>query len=200
MRISRHATWKVYDRFHLRALLYFPFVLRRILLVAIAEVLTGACGRRVGSLPLPAQQSLDLGPDPGGLRGMVRMDDPDAGAFLVRDISSERGVSRWAFRSPELRFRVKDASHLKFAVEFTIPEVTFRVTGPVTVSCAVNGKTLATMRYGHAGEYRLEHAVPKGLVEAGQPIHVTFDANPRWVSPEDGAQLSFLLRSAGFTQ
>ena len=131
---------------------------------------------------------------------MVTMNDPDADDFLVRDISSERGVSRWAFRYPELRFRVKDARNLKFAMEFAIPDVTFRVTGPVTVSCAVNGKTLATMRYDHAGDYRLEHAVPKGLVEPGQPIRVTFVANPRWVSPEDGAQLSFLLHSAGFTQ
>jgi hypothetical protein len=186
--------------FHLRALLYCLFVLRRMLLVAIAGMLTGACGRRAGSFPLPAQQSLDLGPDPGGLRGMVKMDDPDAGAFLVRDISSERGPFRWAFRYPELRFRVKDARNLKFAVEFAIPDVTFRVTGPVTVSCAVNGKTLATMRCGRAGDYRMEHAVPDGMVEAGQPIHVTFQANPRWVSPDDGAELSFLLHSAGFAQ
>jgi hypothetical protein len=181
-------------------LLYCLFVLRRILLVAIAGVLAGACGRRVGSFLLPAQQSLDLGPDPGGLRGMVRMDDPDADVFLVRDISTQRGLSRWAFQNPELRFRVKDAHKLKFAVEFTVPDVTFRVTGPVTVSCAVNGKTLATMRCDHAGDYRLEHAVPEGLVEPRQPIRVTFDANPRWVSPDDGAQLSFLLRSAGFIQ
>jgi hypothetical protein len=149
---------------------------------------------------MPAQQSLDLGPDPGALRSVVRMDDPDADVFLVRDISPERGVSRWAFRNPELRLRVHDARNLKFAVEFAIPEVTFRVTGPVTVSCAVNGKTLATMRCDHAGEYRMEHAVPTGLVEPGQPIRVTFEANPRWISPDDGAQLSFLLRTAGVIQ
>jgi hypothetical protein len=186
--------------FHVRALLYFLFVVRRILLVAIAGILTGACGRRAGSFRVPAQQSLDLGPDPGGLRGMVKMDDPDADAFLVRDISPEHGVTRWAFLHPEMRLRVNDAGHLKFAMEFAIPDVTFRVTGPVTVSCAVNGKTLATMRCNHAGDYRLEHAVPKGLVEASRPIRVTFEANPRWVSPDDGAQLSFLLRSAGFIQ
>ena len=75
-------------------------------MVAIAGVLAGACGRRAGSFPLPAQQSLDLGPDPGELRGVVRMDDPDADAFLVRDISSERGIFRWAYLHPELRFRV----------------------------------------------------------------------------------------------
>ncbi len=86
--------------FHLRALLYFLFVagqfgigLRRRLLVVIAGGLTGACGRRAGSFPMPAQQSLDLGPDPGGLRSMVRMERvPDADTFLVRDISPEQGV------------------------------------------------------------------------------------------------------------
>ncbi len=128
------------------------------------------------------------------------MDDPDADAFLVRDISPEHGPTRWAFLHPELRFRLKDARHLKFAAEFAIPEVTFRVTGPVTVSCAVNGKTLVIIRCDHAGDYRVEHAVPNGLVEPGQVIRVTFEANPRWVSPDDGAQLSFLLRASGFTQ
>jgi hypothetical protein len=52
----------------------------------------------------------------------------------------------------------------------------------------------------HPGDYRLEHAVPDGLVEALKPVRITFDANPRWISPEDGAQLSFLLRSVSFTQ
>jgi len=127
------------------------------------------------------------------------MDDPDADAYLVRDISPEHRDTRWAFLHPELRLVVTEARHLKFAAEFAIPEVTFRVTGPVTVSCDVNGRRLATMRCDHAGDYRLEHSVPEGLVEARKPIRVTFEANPRWISPEDGAQLSFLLRSAGFT-
>ena len=149
---------------------------------------------------MPAQRSLDLGPDPGGLRPIVRMDDPDADEYLVRDISPERGVTRWAFRQPEVRVRVADTHHLKFTIEFAIPEVTFRVTGPVTVFCNVNGTRLAQIRCEHAGDYRLEQAVPEGWLEAGKPVRLSFEANPRWVSPEDGAQLSFLLRSAGFTQ
>lgn len=168
--------------------------------MVIAGVSTVGCGRQPGSFPVPAQKSVDLGPDPGVPRGMVKMDDPDADAFLVRDISPEHGETRWAFLHPELRLIVADARNLKFAVEFAIPAVTFRVTGPVTVSFGVNGKHLATMRCDHAGDYRLERAVPEGLVQARQAIRVTFEANPRWVSPEDGAQLSFLLRSVGFTQ
>jgi hypothetical protein len=95
---------------------------------------------------------------------------------------------------------VTDNRNLKFSMDFAIPAVTFRVTGPVTVSCAVNGKNLASIRCDHAGDYRLEKPVPAGWVEPGKPIQVTFEAKPRWISPDDGAQLSFLLRSAGFTQ
>jgi len=181
-------------------LLYFHFVNWGMLLMVIAGMSATGCGRQPGSFPVPTQKSIDLGPDPGVPRGMVRMDDPDADAFLVRDISPEHGATRWAFLHPELRLIVSDASHLKFAAEFAIPPVTFRVTGPVTVSVAVNGKPLGTMRCDHAGDYRLERAVPDGLVEARKETRVTFQADPRWVSPEDGAQLSFLLRSAGFTQ
>jgi hypothetical protein len=184
---------------HWSALVYCHFVYWGIVLVIVGGVSTTACGRQPGSFPPPPQRSLDLGPDPGGLRGIVHMDDPDADAFLVRDISPEPGRTRWAFLHPELRLSVTDAGNLRFAAEFAIPEVTFRVTGPVTVSYAVNGKTMETLRCDHAGDYRVGQAVPPGLVEARRPIRVTFEANPRWVSPEDGAQLSFLLRSAGFT-
>lgn len=186
--------------FRCLALLYFDFVNYGILLMVISGLSTTDCGRQPGSFPPPAQRSLDLGPDPGVPRGLIRMNDPDADAFLVRDISAERGETRWAFLHPELQLHVRDARNLKFSAEFAIPEVTFRVTGPVTVSYAVNGKKLETLRCDHAGDYHVQHAVPAGLVEAGKPIRVTFEANPRWVSPEDGAQLSFLLRSAGFTQ
>ena len=58
--------------------------------------------------------------------------------------------------------------HLIFTAEFAIPEVTFKVTGPVTVSYAVNGRTLGTMRCDHAGDFQIEKPVPDGLVEPGQ--------------------------------
>lgn len=180
-------------------LLYSHFVIRRILLLLMGAMLSVSCGRQPGVYAAPPQRSIDLGGDPDGARAFVHMDDPQADDYLVHDISPERGFRRWAFTRPELRFRVKDVRHLVFTAEFAIPEVTYKVTGPVTVSYAVNGRTLGTVRCDHAGDYRLEKPVPDGLVEPDKFVRVTFEANPRWVSPEDGAQLSFLLRSAGFT-
>jgi hypothetical protein len=180
-------------------LLYSQFVICQILLLVSGVLLTVSCGREAGVFAVPAQRSLNLGPDPSDALIFVAMDDPQVDDYLVNDISPERGFRRWAFTRPELRFRLKDVSHLIFAAEFAIPEVTFKVTGPVTVSCAVNGRTLGSMRCPHAGDFRLVKPVPDGLVEVDKPVRVTFEANPRWISPEDGAQLSFLLRSAGFT-
>ena len=173
-------------------------MIHRILPLVIAALLTVSCGREPGVFAAPPQRSIDLGPDPDGPHAFVTMDDPVVDDYLVHDISPERGFRRWAFTHPELRFRLNDVGHLIFTAEFAIPEVTFKVTGPVTVSYAVNGRALGAIRCDHAGDFRLEKPVPDGLVEPGKFVRVTFEANPRWISPDDGAQLSFLLRSAGF--
>ena len=149
----------------------------------------------------PPQRSLDLGPDPGGLNAFVTMDDPVSDDYIVKDISPGRDFRRWAFIAPELRFRLKEPRHLNFAVDFAIPEVTYKVTGPVTVSYAVNGQTLGVAAVRPAWRFPPgEAGAGRAGSTGGKQVHVTFQATPRWISPEDGAQLSFLLRSAGFTQ
>jgi hypothetical protein len=126
------------------------------------------------------------------------MDNAFADDYIVRDISSERGLFRWAYHHPELRFRVPDNRTLKFAAEIGVPEVTFKDTGPVTVTFLIEGHPLATLRCPRAEKYRIEKPVPSGWLEPGKVVHVTFETEPRWVSPLDGVQLSFLLYNAGF--
>ena len=126
------------------------------------------------------------------------MDDLLAEDYIVRDIAAERGLFRWAFLHPELRFRVRDNRNLKFAAEIAIPEATFKDTGPVSITILIGGNPLATLHCPRAEKYRIEEPVPAGWVTPGKSVHVTFEAEPRWVSPLDGAQLSFLLYNAGF--
>ena len=59
-------------------------------------LLLAACGRDAGWLPIPAQQSLDLGPDPAGVGPAVKMADPDANDYIVRDVGLMPGSWRWA--------------------------------------------------------------------------------------------------------
>jgi hypothetical protein len=126
------------------------------------------------------------------------MEDALADDYIVRDISSERGLFRWAYQRPELRFRVLDDRKFKFAAEIGIPEATFKDTGPVTINILIDGHALATLRCPRAEKYRIEKQVPPGWLEPNKVVHVTFETEPRWVSPLDGAQLSFLIYSAGF--
>jgi hypothetical protein len=163
-------------------------------------LLLASCTRDPGWLPIPAQQSLDLGPDPSGVGPAVKMADPDANDYIVRDIGLMPGIWRWAFLHPELRFRVKHSAGLHFTAEIHIPEVTFTVTGPVVLTYSVNGRSLGFVRCDRPGTYQIDHAVPPAWLVPGDYIHVTFDADRHWVAPEDGARLSFLLSRAGFTE
>jgi hypothetical protein len=120
--------------------------------------------------------------------------------YIVHDISSERGLFRWAYQHPELRFRIVDSRKFRFVAELAIPEATFKDTGPVTIRVLIAGNPLATLRCPQAGKYRIEKPVPSDWLEPGKAVHVTFETEPRWVSPLDGVQLSFLLFKAGFIQ
>lgn len=164
----------------------------------MVALLTLSCGRQAGVYPMPEQRPTDLGRDPGGLESFIEMDDLVVDDYVVKDISSERGFRRWAFLHPQLRFRVTETAGLKFAAELTVPIVMYKVAGPVAVESPVNGQLLGKLRCDHPGDFQLLRAVPKGIVKAGELIRLTFEANPRWIAPEDGARLSFLLRSAGF--
>src|SRR5215471_4140328 len=78
-------------------LLYSHFVRQEMLLVVIACAVTSGCGWQPGVYAAPPQRSLELGLNPGGLGAFINMEDPTAPEYIVRDISSERGIRRWAF-------------------------------------------------------------------------------------------------------
>ena len=156
------------------------------------------CGREPGWFPVPAQQSFDLGTDPGGIGPAVKMGDADANDYIIRDIGRAPGVWRWAYRNPELRFRVTEPAGLHFIAEIAISATTFHSTGPVTVSYFIGGRRLGSIRCNHTGKYEIDQPVPPGWMKPGSYVHVSFDADRYWVSPDDRAQLSFLLFKAGF--
>ncbi len=181
-----------------RLLLYSNFVSGPTLMVVIGSILVAGCSRSPVSYAMPPQSSLALGHNPGGRGAWVAMDDPAAADYILRDIAAQPDHHRWAFAHPEMRFRLKDGGYSRFAAEFAVPEATFKSTGPVTIRVAVDGTALAPFHCAHAGDYRMELAVPQAALRDPQDVHVTFETSPRWVSPEDGAELSFYLRAAGF--
>jgi hypothetical protein len=166
--------------------------------LAVVTLFAAACGREAGWFIIPPQQSLDLGMDPGGVRPSVKMSDADAGDYIVRDIDRMPGAWRWAFAHPELRFRLNQAAAWRFTAQIAIPQVTFQVTGPVTVTYLIDGRRLGSIRCAHPGQFEIDQPVPAAWLDPGRYIHVKFETDRPWVSPEDGAQLSFQLLQVGF--
>ena len=53
---------------------------------------------------------------------------------------------------------------LKFTMDFSLPERTFRETGPVTLTFTLNGKLLDRARFEQAGQLHYSHDVPPALL------------------------------------
>ena len=138
--------------------------------------------------------------DPGELSNFVRMSDTLVEEYIVRDIVGDNSGWRWALAHPELRVRTKTARGLKLAMDFAVPPVTFRVTGPVRITCFVDGKSLGAMEVPKPGQYRYERPVPDGWVRAGVPVTITAETDKLFVAKDDGAQLGFLLGGAGLIE
>ena len=174
---------------------------RSLTLPLLSLALCAACTRPPESFPTPQQRVPLTVPPPGTLGYFVSMADPNADAYLVKDVADRGpGTWRWAYEHPVLRFLVPDVPHLKFALVFSLPERTLRQTGPVTLTFTINGKLLDRLRCEKPGEQFYAHDVPPGMLRPNAINLVAIDPVPVWVSKDDGGRLGFILSRAGFTE
>jgi hypothetical protein len=176
-------------------------VTRSLTLALSSIALCAGCARLPESFPPPEQRAPLIVPPRGALGYFLSMDDPNADAYLVKDVADKGpGTWRWVYDHPVLRFLVPDVPRLKFAMDFSLPERTMRETGPVTLTFMVNGKLLDRLRCEQAGEQHYAHDVPAGILRANAINLVAIDPDPVWVSKADGGRLGFILSRAGFTE
>lgn len=178
----------------------FPKCVR--LPLATLAVLTAGCTDYPESYPPPIQRQPAEGTAAAGFRHVVAMNDPDAEAYFVQDISPalESDTWRWSGQRPTLRFVLEKVEDLEFAMDFSIPGVTFEETGPLTISFLINGRLLEKVRYDSYGEKRFEKAVEASWLKAGEDTVVAAGIDPVWVSPKDGTKLGVILVQAGFVE
>jgi hypothetical protein len=173
----------------------------RLFASAIALVLFG-CTNIPDSYAPPIQRKPLTGPEQVAFGHFVDMNDPNAEAYLIQDISRtvEGGGFRWVYKRPELRFALSKSEHVRFVMDFAIPDVTMKQTGPVTVSFFINDKLLDKVRYDTPGEKHFEKPVPSGWLRTDTPTLVAAEIDKMYVAPEDGAKLGFVLTRAGFVE
>jgi hypothetical protein len=163
-------------------------------------VIWAGCSSLPESFPPPEQRTPTPAAQAGPFGYFLNMSDPNAGAYLVQGFEgSGPGTWRWAYEHPVLRFLVPDVAGLKFTMDFSLPERTFRETGPVTLTFTLNGKLLDRARFEQAGQLHYSHDVPPALLRKNAVNLVAIDPYPVWVSKADGGRLGFILSRAGFT-
>lgn len=132
---------------------------------------------------------------------MIPMSGADAPSHFVQDISDNlEGSWRWAGQRPVVRVRIRTNEHLKYVIEFALPEATLRDTGPVTLSFFVNDRLLDRVKYSSPGQLRFEKPVPPEWIAPDQDAILAAEIDKLWVSKTDGARLGFILTRIGLTQ
>lgn len=131
---------------------------------------------------------------------IVGMADGDAEKHFVRDIQGLAGTWRWTGKHPEVRVFLRTNQMLRYVIDFTIVEATFKDTGPVTLSFFVNGRLLDKKTYTAPGSQHFEAPVPEDWVEAGKEATVGAEIDKVWFSPADHAALGFILTGIGLRQ
>lgn len=130
-------------------------------------------------------------------RAFVMMSDPDADQYIVQGFRAKsEGQWRWAHDHPVLRFVLPDAGPLKFTMAFTLPKATFRETGIVSLSIAINGRPLDRVWYDRPGDYRYERPIPQAMLHEPGVNQVSIDPD-KTATPE---KLGFVLLRAGFVE
>jgi hypothetical protein len=138
---------------------------------------------------------------PYRIKRVINMSDPDAPAHFVQDIPGGlEGSWRWTLQKPTVKVRVRSNDDVKFVIDFTLPDVTMKDTGPVTVTFSVNGHVLEAVRYAASGREHFEKPVPAEWIVPDQDALLAAEIDKLWVSKEDGVKLGFILTRIGLTQ
>jgi hypothetical protein len=132
---------------------------------------------------------------------VVNMSDGDAPARIVRDVDAGlAGSWRWTGQHPTIRVPGGAVENLLYVIDFALPGVTFKDTGPVTLSFYVNDRLLDRVRYSGPGVQHFEKRVPDGWAQEDREATVGAEIDKVWTSPEDGKRLGFILTSIGLKQ
>jgi hypothetical protein len=131
---------------------------------------------------------------------VVNMADYFAPKHFVQDISEKLEANwRWCQQRPTVKILPYSNEDLKFTIDFTLPEVTFKDTGPITMSFYVDNHLVDRVRYDQFGGKHFEKPIPANWVTPEQETILAAEIDKMWVSKEDGKRFGFILTRIGLT-
>lgn len=130
---------------------------------------------------------------------MLEMDQPDLDAHIVKDVHPRYDTPwRWTGSEGTLSVLVPAIDHIRLSADFTIYDIGFAQTGPLTLEFLVNGNSLDKIRYDAPGFKHFEKAVPPEWLSAVVESAIAIKVDKLYVAPQDGAKFGVILSRAGF--
>lgn len=158
------------------------------------------CQRWPDSYP-PPEQIPDVTPPPETAGpSVLELQGHDVDRHIVRDVTIGYSPApwRWTGKEPLLKLEVGGTVGVKFLADYTVPEVSFRDTGPVNITFFVNGSSLGTVRVTKAGPDTFEKPMWDFQLQAGAENTVGAEIDKTWKDPHSGHIYGFILSRIGF--
>lgn len=170
------------------------------ILILLGAVLFSACQNLPPPYVPPEQRQPFDHFEPYRIMRVVNMADGDANQHFVSDILGDSGPWRWVTKHPQVRVKLRTNKMLRYVIDFTIVDQTFKDTGPLEFTFDVNGHELDRVRYTSPGAQHFEKEVPEDWVQPNQEATVGAQVDKLWYSPADHQPLGFILTRIGLTQ
>ena len=132
----------------------------------------------------------------------ISMSDRNAAMYYVEGVLPRplEAPWRWTHKKAVLRYRLPKREGWKLRVKLSVPDYTFKDTGPVEISFYINDQLLAAERYATPGERMFEKPAPAEWLTGPGDNFVKMEIDKLWKSPIDGLEVGFILIGAGFVE
>ena len=170
----------------------------RRLALCIALVLSAACQREPLWYPIPRQHTPPPGKDPDLLGQYMLAGDTVSDVYVVQGLGDPQTGWRWSGERIEMRFRLRNPNPKTFQMRFDVNQVTFKDTGPITITFVINGHVLDKVRYDQPGDKEFKKPVPTEWLDYEAENTFVAEIDKPWASPTDGVKLGIIFKEAGF--
>jgi hypothetical protein len=133
---------------------------------------------------------------------VLEMSDPTNEPLFMEDIAKgpQSASWRWTGKRPIVKLAVHSTSNYRFRVDFAIADVTFKKTGPLTITFLVNDYPLDKVTYATPGEKTFDKPIPMHLLKPMDVNYLGFEVDKTYLESPAGRPLGVILVRLGLVQ
>lgn len=139
---------------------------------------------------------------PRTLQHFVQMGSPEVMSYALADVvpTVEDGGWRWTLQKPKFRFQLPGTQGLQLRIDYVVPDLILKQTGPLRIAVYVEDHLLDTVLADKDGDHQFLKPVPPDWLTTDRPVIVRLELDKIWVSPTDQVRRGIILRRIGFVE